>query len=226
MNQRIGSSFLIVALLLSVLLTLSGCASTEAKSARHTGTERGTTASNTMESVERDIRLVVVGVNSAGHALTTLISPAQEDLPKALAAYSATVDTLVKASAVYIENSEKMGVQGRDFFDEWRLQGNKYVNPQIQALSEQRRSDLAAVYAQIAEKSVGVKGSLKSYTMTLREIQTYFSTDLTPKGVVAITPVALRAIADGYALNNSLENVLASISAVRSELSLGGVEKK
>lgn len=36
-----------------------------------------------------------------------------------------------------------------------------------------------------------------------------------------MTPLALEAIADGHALNNSLEGILASISSVRYELASG-----
>jgi len=224
MNQRIGTSFIIVALTLSAMLFVSGCASTEAKSARHTGTERSETASGTMETVEGNIRQVVMNVNATSQALTSLINTTQEDTKKAYDVYAASVASLETSSAAYMENSDKMGVQGRDYFDEWRIQGNTYVNPQIQALSEQRRNELSAVYAQIAESSIGVKGSLKSYISSITEIRTYFSTDLTPKGVEAITPVALRAIVDGYSLNNSFEAVLGSISAVRLELASGSVK--
>ena len=218
MDKRIGTPIMLIALAVGAMLAASGCASTEEKSARHTGTERGATASNTMASVESDIRLVVVDINATGLALTALLNPAQEDTKAAYEAYTASVAALVASSAVYLANSEKMGEQGRDFFDEWRIQGTTYVNPQIRSLSEQRRGEISVFYTQIAESSVGVKGSLKTYVTTIQEIKTYFSTDLTPKGVQAISTLAFGAIEDGYSLNTSFEGVLGSISAVRVEL--------
>jgi hypothetical protein len=174
-----------------------------------------------METVEQDIRLLVVNVNSAGQNLASLMSPGQEDKAEALETYSDSVDALESSSAIYSEHSERMGVEGRDYFDEWRVEGRTYANPQIQALSEERRDYLSIVYGEIAEKSVGVEASIASHLSTLEQVRTYFSTDLTPGGIQAMTPVALDAIISGHALNNSLEEVLGSIGAVRYELASG-----
>ena len=207
-------------LVFGAVLVLSGCAATQTR----TGTERGQTVSATMETVETDIRLVVIGINSAGLHLAALINPNQKDSAQAFASYSASVDALAQSSEVYIEHSERMGVEGRDYFDEWQVQGTRYVNPRIRALSDQRRRELSAVYADIATTSVGVQGSLETHVSTLQEIRTYFSTDLTPRGVQVMTPLALDAIADGHALAISFEDVLGSISAVRYELASSDVE--
>ena len=202
-------------LVLSAALVLSGCATAA------NGAGGSAVASETMESVETDIRLVVININTAGQNLAALINPNQTDRVSAFAAYSASVDALTASSAVYTERSERMGAEGRDYFDEWRVQGTTYVNPRIRALSEQRRAELAAVYAEIAEESVGVQGSLTFHVTTLEEIRTYFTTDLTPRGIEVMTPLALDAIADGHALAISFEEVLGSIAAVRYELASG-----
>ena len=209
---------IVATLVLGAVLVLSGCASTQ------TGTERGQTVSGTMETVESDIRIVVIGINSAGRYLAALINPNQTDSATAFDSYSASVDALAKSSEAYIEHSDRMGVEGRDYFDEWQVQGTRYVNPRIRALSDQRRRELSTVYADIATTSVGVQGSLETHVSTLQEIRTYFSTDLTPRGVQVMTPLALDAIADGHALTISFEDVLGSISAVRYELASSDAE--
>lgn len=213
MKKRIA--IIIATLAVGAVLVLSGCASTQ------TGTEQGVTTSQSMETVEGDIRLVVIDVNSAGQALASLIRPNQAETAKALDTYSKSVDALVKSSEKYTKHSEEMRVHGRDYFEDWRVQGSTYQNAQIRSLSDQRRSELSAVYADIATQSVGVQGSVATHVSMLQEIKTYFTTDLTPRGVQVMTPTALDAIADGHALNIKLENVLASISAVRYELASG-----
>ena len=101
------------------------------------------------------------------------------------------------------------------------MQGNTYTNPRIQALSEQRRADLTAVFANIAESSVGVKGALKAYMSDLRQIRTYLSTDLTPKGIESITPTVQQAIVDGDNLKEAIKPVLSSMDDARGELAQG-----
>ena len=202
-------------LAVGAVLVLSGCASTQ------TGTERGADTSKTMEAVEGDIRLVVADIDAAGEALAELIRPGQANREQAFAAYSARVNELERSSKVYKENSDEMGVRGRDYFEEWRVQGDEYQNPRIRALSDQRRGELGAVYAEIATESVGVQGRVDTHLQTLKEIRTYFSTDLTPRGIEVMTPAAQDAIADGHELSNSLESVLDSIGDVRYELASG-----
>lgn len=115
MKKRIAT--ITAVMVLGAVLALSGCATPQ------TGTERDVTASATMETVERDIRLVVMRINSSGLKPASLISPNQEDVAKALDSYSTSVDALVESSDVYIEHSDRMLVEGRDYFDEWRVQG-------------------------------------------------------------------------------------------------------
>lgn len=223
MNQKTRTSFIFIALVSTLFFMLNSCA-TDLFPGGKTGTERSELSSNTMEKVEGNIRQLVIGINTTNRALNALTNPNQKEIEKAYGVYVSSVANLEKYSATYLENSEKMGVQGRDYFDEWRIQGNTYVNRQIQALSEQRRNELSDLYSEISRSSVGVKGSLNSYLNSIKEIKTYFSTDLTPRGVETITPFALRTIVDGYALNDSFAAVLESIGTVRSELASGNAK--
>ena len=114
-----------------------------------------------------------------------------------------------------------MSAQGKEYFDEWRTQGSAYANPEIQALSEQRRDELSAVFARIPEASAGVKGAIQAYMSDISEIETFLSNDLTPKGVEAITPIARKAVTDGANLKDAINPVLYAISTARTELKQG-----
>jgi len=107
-------------------------------------------------------------------------------------------------------------------FTEWQVQGDTYTNPEIQALSEQRRSDLSAIFTEISDASIGVKGAFKAYMSDITEIRTYLSTDLTPKGIEAITPVTQKAGTDGDNLKQAVTPVLTAIGKAREEFALGG----
>ncbi len=218
MKKKFTTVFIAGLFALVSLTLVSACASSAEKSAQVSGNERGEAASNTMELVENDIKQLVLQINATDLALAAVINPEQKNIAEAYSTYSKNVANIEVSSARFLEQSEKMRLQGREYFDEWQKQGTTYSNPQIQALSEQRRAELGAVYAQIAESSVGVNGGLKSYVSNLTQMNTYFSTDLTPKGIEAIAPLAQSTIIDGLSLNASLDAVLVSIGAVRSEL--------
>ncbi len=201
-------------MILGIILSLAGCATT--------GTQQSAKTRTTMEAVENDIRQAAAQVDVTGASLQDLVKPGQPDVKKAFEQYSAAVSKMEDLGKLLFEHADKMSAQGKDYFDEWRTQGNNYANPQIQTLSEQRRADLSAVYVQISEASVGVKGAFKAYLSDIKEIQTYLSNDLRPKGVEAITPIAQRAIKDGDNLKDAVSPVLSAIGRTRAALTPGG----
>lgn len=211
--------FLLFSVMLIMTLGFISCASTEPVPETRTGTQRGEEASLTSELVENDLKLLIMQISTTNSALQTLIQTEQVSISKAYQDYVATFDATKVTADQFFAHSDTMNVQTLKYFDEWRTQGNTYANAEVQALSEKRRVDLSAVYADVSNASVGVKGNLKSYIITTNEIKTYFSTDLTLKGVSAISPVSQKAIADGIALKASLESLYSSISKFRDELS-------
>ncbi len=199
---------------LGILVAVGGCALT--------GNQRSTQTGVSMQAVEQDISRIIAQADATEASLEDLVKPGQPDVKKAFDKYSANVDDMESLEKRFFEHADKMSTQGKEYFAEWQVQGNAYTNPQIQALSEQRRADLSASFVQISESSVGVKGAFKSYMSDIREIQTYLSNDLTPKGVEAITPVAHQAIADGSGLKEAVHPVLSAIGQARAEMAQGG----
>jgi hypothetical protein len=216
MKLRTRYGAIIASLLLGAFTALSGCATTGMQRSEKTGT--------TMKTVEHDIKLAVAQVDVTAASLDELVRPGQSDAKKAFKKYSANVDKMEDLGQTLFKHADKMSAQGKNYFDEWRTEGDRYQNPEIQALSEQRRAELSAVYVKISESSVGVKGSFKAYLSDIKEIQTYLSNDLTPKGVDTITPTAQKAVTDGDRLKEAVKPVLTAIDGVRAEMAPGGTK--
>lgn len=209
-----NNALVFTVLLTGITLLLSNCSST--------GMERSEKAGVSMGEVEKDIREAMTQVDATNKALQELVEPGQSDVKKAFSRYSDQAEKMEKQGKVMLEHSEEMTAKGKDYFEEWRVEGDAYANPKIQSLSEQRRSDLSAIFADISTASVGIKGSFKTYLSDIREIQAYLSNDLTPKGVESITPVAQQAITDGDDLKEAITPVLQAIGTAKAELAPGG----
>jgi hypothetical protein len=186
--------------------------------------QRSAKTGSAMQSVESDIKQVIAQVDVTGASLQDLIRPGQPDAKKAFKKYTDNVDKMQDMEQRFSEHTDKMRVQGKEYFEEWRTDGKTYTNPQIQALGEQRRADLSADFVRISEASVGVKGSFNAYMSDLNEIQNYLSNDLTPKGVEAISPIAQQAVMDGTSLQAAIYPVLNAVSSARGELTQGGTK--
>jgi len=200
---------------LGVMISLAGCA-------KKTGNQLAAKTGTSMEGVEKDYQKALEQIDATGLSLEALVKPGQPDVQKAFKEYSANVEKMEDLGKRLLEHSDKMSAQGQGYFAEWEKQGNTYTNPDIQAASEQRRADLSTYFVKLSEASVGVKGASKAYLSDIREIQTYLSNDLTPKGVEAITPITLKAVDDGNSLKVAVDPVVSAIGSIRAELAQGG----
>jgi len=203
-----------IVVLASVLLVAAGCAT-------KTGSDRSAAASLTMAKVEEDISVLVLELTTTNSALASLVNPLQDDLTTSYGVFSDSIGALEDASDDFIEQAIKMGAEGKEYFEEWQIQGSKYKNPQIQALSAQRQAELGESYTEISALSVAIQGELVDYVTKVKEIKTYFSTDLTVGGVSAMNPFTDQAVLDGFSLSVKLRDMLDSVSKIRAELSPG-----
>ena len=197
-------------LLLSTAPFLGGCATT--------GMDRSTKASNSIQSEDQEIRKLIVQIDATGGSLDSLMVVGAPDLKKPFDAYSKNLDQLDSEGKRTIKRMDDMKARNTAYFAEWEKQGDTYTNPQIRELSDERRVKLAAIYAQVPEAGVGIKGAYNAYLIDLKEIQRYLSNDLTPKGLDAIAPVASKSIQDREALKTSFVPLLAALDAIHAEM--------
>jgi hypothetical protein len=209
------SATLLFNMLLVATIVQTGCTST--------GMQRSEEATTTMQTMDDDIKMAVVQLDATGASLNELMKPGQSDVKKAFELYSDNASKIVKMQESFAKHADEMKARGKDYFSEWQKEGKDYKNPQIQALSEQRRAELETIYARIAESSIGVKDAFKKYATDVEEIQTFLSNDLTEKGFEAIHPISAKTVSDGNDLKYMIKDVQLAIENARTEMSQSGM---
>jgi hypothetical protein len=210
---KLPATFLFV-ILLAVVIGLAACSST--------GIQRSEKATTTMQTMDNDIKLIAVQLDATGASLNELTKPGQSDVKKAFELYTDNVTKIEKMEKTFTKHTDEMKARGKDYFEEWQKDGNKYKNPQIQELSEQRRIELDEIYSKIAESSVGVKNAFKSYVSDVKEIQSFLSNDLTPKGIEAIAPTTKKVNIDGENFKIAIKNIQPPIDKARAAMAHNG----
>ena len=196
--------------LLGTTTFLGGCATT--------GVDRSVKASNSMQNEDKEIRKLIVQIDTTGSSLDALMVARAPDLRKPFDHYSKNLEKLDSEGKRTLRRMDEMKSRSTAYFSEWEKQGDSYNNPQIRELSDDRRAKLAGIYAQVPEAGIGIKGAYREYLTDLKEIQLYLSNDLTPKGIDTIAPVASKTIQDREALKTSLIPLLAALDAIHAEL--------
>jgi hypothetical protein len=201
-------------MLIVTVIGLVGCDST--------GRQRSREATTTMQTMENDIKSVAVQLDATGASLDELMRPGQSDVKKAFNSYTDNVSKIEKMEEDFAKHADEMKARGKDYFEEWQKEGDKYKNPQIQELSDQRRIELGEIYGKIAENSIGVRDAFKAYVSDAKEIQNYLSNDLTSKGIEAIAATARKVVDNGENLRLAIKNVQTAIEKARAEMIQSG----
>lgn len=192
---------------------LGGCATT--------GMDRSVRTTNSIQEVDSEIRKMVVQIDATGSSLDTLVMAQKPDLKKSFDSYSDHVVKLEHEGNRTLKRIDEMKANSKEYFAEWEKQGDSFTNPEIRALSEERRTRLATIYAQVPAAGSGIKGAYLAYLTGLKEIQKFLSTDLTPSGVETIDPVAKKTVQDRETLKDSLRPVVTALDAIKAELYSG-----
>jgi len=215
MKYAMKSVFFMFGMLMLSALILTGCGSS-------TGMQRSEKATTSMETFDNDIKLVVAQIDATNASLNDLTRSSQSDVKKAFDLYKKQVSKIEDLQKTFAKHSDEMNARGKDYFDEWQKDGDKYKNPAIQQLSEQRQQELADIYGQIARNSLGVKEAFQTYVSDAKQVLNYLSNDLTPKGIEAIAPTSQKVIYDGDNLKYSIKNVQTAVDRARAEMSQTG----
>ncbi|GAB6091514.1 hypothetical protein [Spirochaeta dissipatitropha] len=210
MKSMKQSAFAAIAALLGLVL-IAGCTTTS-------GTDRNKAAVVTMVQVEEDIKLLLFEVSITNSVLASIVNPLQDDLNVSFEVFTDGIESLDSASDRFISRSRKMETQGREYFAEWRKQGDTFENRQIRELNEQHRTELSLLYANIAESSGGIEGELVQYVSDVKEIEIYFADELTVRSITAIKPIVDQTIIDGFQLSRKLRDLLRSVEIARANL--------
>ncbi|MDZ7831484.1 MAG: DUF2959 family protein [Desulfobacterales bacterium] len=209
--KRLNQLMLIsLAIVITAAIGMAGCATT--------GMERSTKAKTSMTEMDGNIKLLLVQLDATGASLRELVKPDNSDVEKAFQLFTENVSKMEKMEKSFTRHTDEMNARGKDYFEEWQKEGDKYKNPRIQQLSEQRRFELSRIYGEIATNSIGVKEGLNAYVSDLKEIQTYLSNDLTPKGIEAIEPLAREVASKGSHLKYEIKDIQAAVNRAKAAM--------
>ena len=215
-NPGIHPAALAALMLVAAILILVACATSSM--------DRSAKATASMRTVDSDIRLALLQVDATNASLEDLIKPDQTDVKKSFDRFSEQAAKMEHQGQLLVKHTDEMSARRLEYFSEWEKQGNTYANPEIRELSEQRRADLSAIFAEIPAASVGIKGAFHTYLSDIKEIQKFLKNDLTPKGITSITSTSQKSIQDGDNLKEAVKPVVSAIERARTEMAQGAAK--
>jgi len=202
-------------LLVALTFTIAACSST--------GMQRSEDLQSSLETVDKDIKLIVVQIDAISASLDQLTRPGQSEVKSAFEVYSENVSKIENMEGNFSRHANKMTTDGKTYFDNWDKKGDRYDNPELQRSSDERRAELGRTYDRIGQNSEGVREAFKVYVSDVTEIEEYLSNDLTTRGITSIESLSDQTVRNGNQLKNELENLQSAIEDARAEMRQDGI---
>lgn len=206
--MKSGNTFLLFCL--ATAFAVAACSTT--------GMQRSEEVQSTMQTVDNDIKLIIVQLDAIGASLNELTKPGQADTKKAFNVFSDNASKIKKMQQDFAVHANEMEASGKAYFAEWDSDEQNYDNPDIQRKSDERRAALGETYDKIALNNVGVKEAFRTYVSDVNEIERFLSNDLTSDGMDSISRTADQVVDNGTHLKNELQNLQDAIEDARSEM--------
>lgn len=186
-----------------------------------TGMQRSQDVQTSMETVDNDIKEIVVQIDAINSSLNELTKPGQADLMRAYELFSENASKIKRMERDFSKHADNMEASGEAYFSEWGKESQQYDNPEIQQRSDERRESLGQTYDKIAQNNMGVKEVFKTYVSDINEIERFLSNDLTSDGLNSISVVSDKVVSNGDRLKNELRDLQSAIEDARREMRQG-----
>jgi hypothetical protein len=157
-------------------------------------------------------------VNSVLDAMNQMAAQGGGDLRPAYDEFNREVDATQTQSERVRQQTEGMRSRGRDYFRSWQEQSLQISDPEIRTQAEQRRSDVRGDFNKLVGTMHHARDAFGPFISDLTDIRRYLSTDLTPKGVGAISPAIQKSNEDGAAVQKRLDAVIVELDHAAAEM--------
>ena len=145
----------------------------------------------------------------------TLSKSSASELPVALDAVSANLDSLDSTLGVTRQTVRSVQEQVATYFFNWDKQ-TRAMSDEMQKASQKRQAEAAASFESLRSSIGDVRAGLSQYMSDMSEIVAYLRTDQTPAGVHAVSSRLSETIAGEPPIQRNLDAVISKIDAIQS----------
>ncbi|MEA3292099.1 MAG: DUF2959 family protein, partial [Pseudomonadota bacterium] len=133
--------------------------------------------------------------------------------------FSKDIDAIEKQAAKVRNTADKMHAKGNEYFVDWEQESALFQNPDLKEQAVQRREELQSYYGQIDAYLQATKEAYRPFIGDLRDVERYFSNDLTPAGRSVISDQVQKTAIDGEKTQRAVDNAINIMNQVAARLS-------
>jgi hypothetical protein len=196
----------------ALAIGLAGCASTPV--------ERKEQTAESLSDTKHEMAAVRARIDDTLASLEQLVNASPPDLQKAYARYARNVDGMRAEAQAMERRANDLRRRGTEYLTGWQRTQREVQDPQLRALSQERREQVAGNLADVNASFLAVRDAFSPFLTDLEDVRKVIGNDLTATGVSTVrnTEVVRNAYAHGVEVANQLDTAIAEFDELARSL--------
>jgi len=194
------------------MLTLAACATSTP--------DRAVKAASSLEVMHGNSSKARAQIDTVLTSLDTMLNASPDHLRDAYDRYDSDVKQMNGYAADMRENDADLRSNGNAYLAQWQRDASNVSDPELRALAEQRRNQIARSSEAMRSKVTVAAGSFAGFLRDINDIKKVLGNDLTPVGQQKVkqTAVAQTANTEGLRVKAAVQDAEQAIEGFRAQI--------
>ena len=200
------------ALAVVVLLSVAACATSTP--------DRAAKAASSLDVMQQNSSRTRAQIDTVLSSLDTLLNAPADRLRETYDHYDKDVNKMNDYAADIRENDADLRKNGNTYLAQWQRDASKVSDPELRALAEQRRDQIAHSTQGMRSTVTSAATSFEAFLRDINDIKKVIGNDLTPAGQWSVkqTTVAQTAQSEGARVKTAIQGAEEAIEGLRSQI--------
>lgn len=182
--------------------------------------DRAARAASSLDVMQQNSARARAQIDTVLVSLDTLLNAPADRLRETYDRYDKDVKKMNQYADAIRENDTDLRKNGNTYLAQWQRDSSKVSDPELRALAEQRRDQVARSSQSMRSTLTSAAGSFEAFLRDINDIHKVIGNDLTPAGQANIrqTTVVQTAQSEGARVKIAIHDAEQAIDSLRSQI--------
>ncbi len=182
--------------------------------------DRAAKAASSLEVMQQNSSRARAQIGTVLQSLDALLAASPDHLRETYDRYDKDVKKMNQYADAIRENDTDLRNNGKDYLAQWQRDTSKVSDPELRALAERRRSEIAESSQAMRSTLTNAARSFEAFLRHINDIQKVIGNDLTPEGQANVrgTTVAQTARSSGANAEDAIRQAEDAIESLRTQI--------
>jgi hypothetical protein len=182
--------------------------------------DRAAKAASSLDVMQQNSAKARAQIDTVLSSLDTMLNAPADHLRETYDRYDKDVKKMNQYADAIRENDTDLRKNGNTYLAQWQRDASNVSDPELRALAEQRRGQIAQSSQSMRSTLTSAAGSFEAFLRDINDIQKVIGNDLTPTGQANVkqTAVAQTAERNGDRVKIAIRDAEQAIDSLRSQI--------